>query len=253
VRSREGRAWLVALWLAGARVLASADTEVSTGAVAQPALSASAVRAAASAVAADPLLPGSEKTKSLRLKDKDHEKKPRKPDDGRWWLDMIGALSAGLRVAMWLCVAGLLIWVLLRLRDWLGGASGVRSLAALPPTHVGSLDIRPESLPADIGSAARALIDRGEQRAALSLLYRGALSRLVHGHGVPIRAASTENECLALAAARLAPASQTFLAELVASWQAVAYARRLLPPESLAQLCDAFDARLQQRPPGVSA
>ena len=45
----------------------------------------------------------------------------------------------------------------------------------------------PRSLPADIGAAARALWDRGERRAALALLYRGLLSRLVHVHRLPIR------------------------------------------------------------------
>lgn len=120
----------------------------------------------------------------------------------------------------------------------------------MPPTHVGSLDIRPESLPADIGAAARALWQRGEGRAALSLLYRGALSRLVHGHGVPIRAASTESECLALAATRLAPAAHAFLAQLIAGWQAVAYARRELSPEDFERLCAGFDAATAT---GVSA
>lgn len=235
---------LEALVLAAALSLAGA----SAGAAEPPAMSASAVRAAASAVAADPLLPGMEKTKTLRLKPDADKKKPKDKDDVQWWLDLLGSLSAGMRVAMWLGGAGLLIWVLLRLRDWLGTSAGRGALPALAPTHVGTLDIRPESLPADIGGAARALLGRGEERAALSLLYRGALSRLVHGHGVPIRAASTERDCLALAATRLAPPSQAFLAQLVAGWQAVAYAGRQLPPESLEQLCQGFDTQLPGTP-----
>lgn len=221
------------------------------GAQAQPApvaMSASAVEAAASAVQADPLLPGMQTTKVLRFKTEDD--KPEKASGEnpvRWWLDLLDNLSAGLRVAMWVVVAGLLIAVLLRLRDWLGRTSGASRLAALPPTHVGQLDIRPESLPADIGDAARQLWQRGEARAALSLLYRGALSHLVHQHGVPIRAASTERECLSLAAPRLAPASQAFLAQLVAAWQAVAYAQRELPPEAVEALCQGFDAQLATR------
>lgn len=229
------------LLLATALQLGAAHAE------APPAMSASAVQAAASAVAADPLLPGMEKTKTLRFKDPD-EGKPPNQDEVRWWMNLLGSLSAGMRVAMWLGGAVLLIWVLLRLRDWLKGSQGAGTLAALPPTHVGTLDIRPESLPADIGAAARALLSRGEERAALSLLYRGALSRLVHGHGVPIRAASTERECLALAAARLAPPSQAFLAQLVTGWQAVAYARRRLPPEDVEALCQGFDAQLAAAP-----
>jgi len=241
--------------LGAATVLAAVLCVAPAGAQAQPAMSASAVHAAASAVAADPLLPGKEKSKTLRFKREDDEKKP-SPDDAdiNWWANLFANLSAGMRVAMWLGGAALLIWVLLRLRDWLGRASRDGELAAVPPTHVGTLDIRPESLPADIGGAARELLRRGEERAALSLLYRGALSRLVHGHGVPIRAASTERECLALAAPRLSPAPQAFLTQLVMGWQTVAYARRQLPAEDAEALCQGFDLQLPlQAPPGAAA
>ncbi|MGQ3054184.1 MAG: DUF4129 domain-containing protein [Roseateles sp.] len=239
---REGVMWAALLCLAA--------VDAGAQAVAQPAMSASAVRAAASAVRADPLLPGVETTKSLRFKDKE-ETKPAQQREVRWWLDLIGNLSAGLRVAIWLVGAGLLIWVLLRLRDWLGRGSGGAALQAEPPTHVGTLDIRPESLPADIGVAALSLWQRGEERAALSLLYRGALSRLAHGYGVPIRAASTERECQALAAPRLKPASQAFLAQLVGAWQTVAYARRQVPGDAMEALCRGFDGHLPA--PGVRA
>ena len=53
-----------------------------------------------------------------------------------------------------------------------------------------------------------ALWDRGDHRAALALLYRGLLSRLVHVHRVPIRDSSTEGDCLALAARCLTPRRQ---------------------------------------------
>lgn len=241
MRLPEAAALLLALALAGQPATAQPE--------APPALSASAVQAAASAVAADPLLPGKESFKTLRFKTEDGKKKDKTPEDPdtRWWLELFASLSAGLRIAVWLGVAVLLIWVLLRLRDWLGRNPGAGTLAAVPPTHVGTLDIRPESLPADIGAAARELLHRGEQRAALSLLYRGALSRLVHGHGVPIRAASTERECLGLAAARLAAGPQAFLVQLVTGWQTVAYARRELPVDSAEALCQGFDLQLPAR------
>ena len=206
--------------------------------------SASAVRAAVEAVRADPLLPQTEKTKVLRFK---NEEKERKKVDGtglKWWVELLGSLSGGLRVAMWLIVASAFILLLLRLRDLLMWRDRAVAPNVLVPTHVGSLDIRPESLPADIGAAARALFGRGELRAALSLLYRGALSRLVHVHGVPVRAASTESECLKLAARRLAPSSQAYLGRLVQCWQSVAYARRQPGDEDLEQLCAEFDAQL---------
>lgn len=252
MRFREGLV-LVGLFAALGAAQSSAQPAPAAAASAPSApfakMSASAVRAAVELVQADPLLPGSEKNKVLRFK-KDTEKekaKPKSKDDASWWIELLANLSGGMRVAIWLVGAGLLIWVLLRLRDWLQSSEGSDKVAALPPSHVGSLDIRPESLPADIGAAALALWRRGETRTALSLLYRGALSRLVHGHGVPIRAASTESECLALAARRLAPGSQAFLAELVAGWQTVAYAGRTLAAEDMEQLCLGFETQLPSR------
>ena len=70
---------------------------------------------------------------------------------------------------------------------------------------------------------------------------------------LPIRAASTERECLALAATRLAPAPQAFLTQLVAGWQTVAYARRQLTPDGLEALCAGFDAQLPVAAPGRPA
>ncbi len=206
-----------------------------------PPLSAESIRAAASAVAADPLMPGVEKTRRLRFKDEEKEKPKEAQSPSRWWVDLLANLSTGLRVAMWLLGAALLVWVLLRLRNWLGRAGGSRGLAPLAPTHVGTLDIRPQSLPEDIGGAASALWQAGQARAALSLLYRGALSRLVHGQGVPIRAASTERECLALARPRLAPAALAFVTQLVAAWQTVAYAGRAPEGAEVEALCQDFD------------
>ena len=115
------------------------------------------------------------------------------------------------------------------------------------PSHVRDLDIRPESLPDDVGAAALALWQRGEQRAALALLYRGSLSRLVHVHAVPIRASSTEGECLALARPRLATASARYVARLVETWAAAVYGarrrRRRAPSQAL---CGEFAAALDR-------
>ena len=105
------------------------------------------------------------------------------------------------------------------------------------PSHVRDLDIRPESLPDDVGAAALALWERGEQRAALALLYRGALSRLVHVHAVPIRASSTEGECLALARPRLAEPSARYAARLVEIWGCGRLWRAASPPPAPCRRC----------------
>jgi hypothetical protein len=91
------------------------------------------------------------------------------------------------------------------------------------PTHVRDLDIRPESLPDDVGGAALELWERGEHRAALALLYRGLLSRLAHVHAVPIRDSSTEGDCLALAATHLPATRAAYVERLIRVWQRAVY------------------------------
>jgi hypothetical protein len=127
-----------------------------------------------------------------------------------------------------------------------------RSLPRVPkqfvaPSHVRDLDIRPESLPDDVGAAALALWERGDQRAALALLYRGTLSRLVHVHSVPIRASSTEGECLALARPRLSESSARYAASLVGVWTAAVYGAQEPAGGVVQALCGEFGAALDPK------
>ena len=126
----------------------------------------------------------------------------------------------------------------------------------VPPTHVRDLDIRPESLPANIGAAARKLWDRGDHRAALSLLYRGLLSRLTHVHRMPIQDSSTEGDCLALLAGRVTPKTGDYSARLVGAWQGFVYGGTEAPATEIHALCEEFAAALDRamaRPDGGAA
>jgi hypothetical protein len=157
------------------------------------------------------------------------------------------------RVLVW-CVVIILVallgTVIARFTRVYGAASPDQTLVA--PTHVQSLDIRPETLPANIGAAARALWDAGEHRAALALLYRGLLSRLVHVHEVPIRASSTEGDCLALASRHLVAAPQAYVTQLVRVWQRAVYGHHEVESGTVYLLCDGFDVALDApKSPGV--
>ncbi len=123
-------------------------------------------------------------------------------------------------------------------------ATAVGTRGARLPSHVRELDIRPESLPADIGAAVRELWLAGERRAALSLLYRGALSRLVHSYQVAIGDASTEGDCVRLARAALPPPRGDFVTALVDAWQLAVYGGRPLATEHVLRLCADFDRLL---------
>jgi hypothetical protein len=205
------------------------------------------VQQAVERVRADPLLGHTETHKTLRLKKRDPEKTPEKSSGWNWkqLLDLMAWVAATLRLMIWVFGALVVALVLLRIGRWMRarGAMEPQARAALP-SHVQSLDIRPESLPGAIGAAAAVLWQRGEQRAALSLLYRGALSRLVHAHALPIRAASTEGECLALASQRLDAPRADFFGRLVGVWLPAVYGAHMPQAAQALSLCREFDLQL---------
>ncbi len=155
-----------------------------------------------------------------------------------------GLAEAG-RVLIWVLGGVALVFVLFGLRRWVrAGAFRREAPLADLPSHVRDLDIRPDSLPELVGQTAWSLWQRGEQRAALSLLYRAMLSRLVHVHAVPILSASTEGECVELARGRLGVSQMDYVERIVQAWQMTVYGAR--HPEALAiqGLCQRFDAEL---------
>jgi hypothetical protein len=198
----------------------------------------------------DPNLASERTIRTLRWvdNDKDEEKKKRELKGLDWLRGLFAWITQGGRFFFWgvlAVLAGLLLVYLWRLaRTWSGPDKSGRIDA---PSFVRDLDIRPESLPADIGAAARQLWDSGEHRPALALLYRGLLSRLVHVHLVPIKDSTTEGDCLALANRHLKDEERkTYVASLVRLWQRAVYGGESVATESVHALCDGFARALDQ-------
>ncbi len=105
------------------------------------------------------------------------------------------------------------------------------------PLTLAGMDIRPESLPQDIVTEARRSFSLGEARIALSLLYRGMLSHLVHKECLQIPASATEGECLQLASQLQQPSKYAYLQQLTQAWQEMAYAHRPPDPEEAERIC----------------
>lgn len=201
------------------------------------------VEAAVRELVRDPDLGGKKKDKVLRFKRTDREAPRRDAPDTGAWERFLDSMAQFLRYTAWIVGAVLLALALVRLRRWMRERDTAVAHHLAVPSHVQSLDIRPESLPRAVGEAAAALWLRGEHRAALSLLYRGALSRLIHVHQVPIRSASTEGECLALARGRIDGGLGELLRRLVGVWQLAVYGARLPAEPQVLALCRDFDLR----------
>jgi hypothetical protein len=207
------------------------------------------VQQAAEAVRIE-IVPGDGKRIERRLRWKnDAEKKPEADAaPAPWLIGLVRWLSMSGRWLMALLGIAAAIALIVFARRWLRVHAELGRVALPPlPSHVRELDIRPESLPGDIAGAARALWLAGEERAALSLLYRGALSRLVHDHSLPIRSASTEGECVALAQRLLPPGAAAFFKQLVGAWLTAVYGARSPTSPQVLGLCDGFDLHLSPR------
>lgn len=183
------------------------------------------------------------------LNQDDEEKKDRE-GEWDWLLDILSSFVEALRLASWLelllwaGVIGLIVWVVFRYRHWLAAylPQQVPETArrARPVTLFG-LDLSRESLPADVGATARELWNQGEQRAALALLYRACLIRLLDA-GLDIEDGHTERECLQLARdyAQHTPAAEAaivYFGQLTHIWQRLAYGHIPLDDATAEQLC----------------
>ncbi len=193
---------------------------------------------------ADPNLSKERTTRTLSWSR--NEAKPQRPGDfARWIREFFSWLGQLSRALVWV-VGGMLALVLVRLLVRLFGSLGRTHTPhrTQAPTHVRDLDIRPESLPDDIGAAALALWQQGAHRAALALLYRGLLSRLAHVHRLPIRDSTTEGDCLALASKHLSAERRGYVARLIDVWQHATYGGHEPDANDVQSLCAGFDAAL---------
>lgn len=153
----------------------------------------------------------------------------------------LGMVFYGIAIVIVAVLLGLAIRWLVQNQHLLG-FTRVKKTKAEPvaPRVVMGLDIARESLPDDIVSAARSAWQAGHVREALSLLYRGSLSRLVEQRRLPIRSSDTEDDCL-MKVANLGDATVTdFFRELTLIWVRAAYAGVEAGAAEFDRLCRAW-------------
>ena len=154
------------------------------------------------------------------------------PDPGQASSGMLPDLASVLRILMWGIFIGLVVWLVYRYRHWILALKLPTPKATRArPLSLAGLEIARHTLPDDVVAAALEALQQDDRREALSLLYRGTLSRLVEQVDVQLSPGDTEQECLQ--AFRRASASHrgvALLAELTPAWISTAWAHR--PPAS---------------------
>ena len=172
--------------------------------------------------------------------DGDEEAAAEEEDPGAF-ADFIGLLAELWQVFMWIALAvGIVVIAVFVARQWAARGRG-DTTAEAPPAVLFGLAIAPDSLPPDIGASALALLAAGQAREALSLVYRGALSRLVHARGLRVARGATEGEVAQEARPRLVEDGAAWFERLLAQWIAVAYAGRAADVDAVRALCLDFE------------
>ena len=211
------------------------------------------IDAAVDKLRTDPLLAGKHKEHRLRwIDDAKDEPPPARSSDMGWLFDWLASLARFIndtsRFLLWAIVAVLVALALVGARRVIQLRAFHRARASQAVSHVRDLDVRPESLPDDVGAAAWTLWQSGQVQQALSLLYRGALSRMIHRFEVPITASATEGECLELARGRLEGGALRYVTQVVRAWEASIYGGRTLSSAMGEALCSGFAQRLDAAP-----
>ena len=205
------------------------------------------IEAAAAKLRTDPNLGNQHKVRSLHWVESRTQPPPEAP---AWIQGLFEYLGQTASVLLWIAggvaAAIAIVWIFRLIRARAPRAARVQTPPAA--SHVSGLDIRPASLPEDVGAAALALLEAGRTRDALSLLYRGALSRAVHRFAIPIEESFTEGEALGALQSRLDRPRADYFRELLGLWQSAVYAGQTTAPESVAALCTGFSSTLDRAP-----
>jgi len=181
---------------------------------------------------------------------KNPPKETKLPANDGWLFHLFTAIGQYLAVVfkavLIILGAMLIIWLAINHERWSNWLRGIRPAPKLAvPTKLFGLDIRPESLPADIAAQALRLWQAGKARQALSLLYRGALSRLAAHEHITLKESYTEGDCLRVVARAVNAETNHYFTRLTSAWQQIAYAKRTPAATEGEALCQQYAAHFE--------
>ena len=164
------------------------------------------------------------------------------------WLDSqrFNALAGLIEVLLWGALIAAVGWLIWRYREFLrtfvSRRAKLRARVRPPaPQQAFGLDLTPQSLPDDIAASAEQLWHT-QPRAALGLLYRGLLSRLLHDFALTLKPADTEHQVLLRIEQLQRPELLAFSHTLTQHWQNMAYGHRVPAAHLQQELCDGWRA-----------
>jgi len=159
---------------------------------------------------------------------------PKKDGEIPWWAKKLirfaELLAKGTRGLIYLVVVLIAVALVVILYRYRGLVLGLRRPEPKVPETLFGLDLRPASLPDDIGGAALVEANAGRYVAALSLLYRGALVALIRYRHIEFRSGDTEAYCLGRVHGHIDANAEHYFSLLLEAWTRAAYAAT--PPDA---------------------
>ncbi len=152
-------------------------------------------------------------------------------------IEMLGQLLVISVIGLLVGLIAWLVWInrhaLMRLAE-----RGGDERPALPRARVVmGMNVSPETLPADVPSAALALWRAGSHQEALGLLYRGTISKVIDLAQVEIRESDTEGDCRRRVDEKGSAAHPGYFTGLTGIWVNMAYAGRRPQDHVVEDLC----------------
>ena len=142
-----------------------------------------------------------------------------------WQLAGIGVIATLIFYLVIIALVVGLVWLIYANRHVFAGAnipqSGGESSRRV--SSVMGMVVSPESLPDDIAQAAREAWIAGQHHQALSLLYRGSISALIHQDEVQIESSDTESDCLRAVTGKVTAEREQYFSTLTKVWMGLAY------------------------------
>ena len=166
------------------------------------------------------------------------------------WISKARSLLAQLiRLLFWLAMAILVMVLIVYRKQWMEWSPLQRQPKDHPdaPATIAGLEVSAAALPDDIPAAARAALEAGQPRKALSLLYRGAILTMLQRDKLPLRNHHTESDILRIATRHLTTSRTRYLAQLTGYWQFLAYGHRIPESGDALTLCQQWSEHFSQR------
>ena len=164
---------------------------------------------------------------------------------GNGLMAFFSALAVFGEVIIWVVVIGIIVFVVVRYREWfmqfVGFERTIERELAPPPKTLFGLNITEESLPEDIGQTALAILKAGNTREAMALLYRASLNKLVI-FGVHLHSSFTEIQCLnsakeSLAKHLVSDDQVDYLSDFTDAWRRHAYGHERVSAQRVEEFC----------------